>query len=266
MRARILTAAVLAAVLIGVLLYGSAWAARALFGLFIAGGAWEWSAFLGAGSRSRRTAYMLIVASAAIAAELLLPGAREFSALMLFGVCWWTLALLWLLSAPQCTPRWAAALAGVCALVPTYVALIRMINLWPHGAEWVLFILTLTFAADTGAFFVGRACGRVKLAPRVSPQKTWEGVLGGMVLAGVVGYAGSRWSGLASGPFVTLCLLGAAYSVVGDLTESMFKRGAGLKDSGRLFPGHGGILDRVDGVLAATPVMYVGLAWLGVGT
>ena len=266
MRTRILTALVLAAVLIGVLLYGSAWAARALFGLFIAGGAWEWAAFLDAGSRARRAAYMVLVASLAIAAELLLPGAREFSALMLFGVSWWTLALLWLLSAPQWTPGWAAATAGVCALVPTYVALIRMINLWPHGAEWVLFILTLALATDTGAFFVGQACGRVKLAPRVSPRKTWEGVLGGMALAAVVGYAGSRWSGLATGPFVTLCLLGATFSVVGDLTESMFKRGAGLKDSGRLFPGHGGILDRIDGVLAATPALYVGLAWLGVAT
>jgi phosphatidate cytidylyltransferase len=266
MRARILTAVVLAAVLIGVLLYGSAWSARALFGLFIAGGAWEWSAFLGAAARARRAVYMLLVASLAIAAELLLPAAREFSVLMMFGVCWWTLALLWLLSAPQWTPGWAAALAGVCALVPTYCALIRIINLWPHGAEWVLYILTLTFAADTGAFFVGHACGRVRLAPRVSPQKTWEGVLGGMVLAGVVGFAGSRWSGFATWPFVTLCLLAAAYSVVGDLTESMFKRGAGLKDSGRLFPGHGGILDRIDGVLAATPVMYIGLAWLGIAT
>lgn len=266
MRARILTAVVLAAVLIGVLLYGSAWAARALFGLFIAGGAWEWSAFLGAAARARRAAYMLFVASLAIAAELLLPGAREFSALMLFGVCWWTLALLWLLAVPQWTPGWAVATAGVCALVPTYVALIRMLNLWPHGAEWVLFVLTLALAADTGAFFVGRAIGRVRLAPRVSPQKTWEGVLGGMALATVVGIAGSRWSGLATGSFVPLCLLGAAFSVVGDLTESMFKRGAGLKDSGRLFPGHGGILDRIDGVLAATPAMYVGLAWLGVAT
>jgi phosphatidate cytidylyltransferase len=266
MRARILTAVALAAVLIGVLLYGSPWAARALFGLFIAGGAWEWSAFLGASLRARRAAYMLVVASLAIAAELLLPGAREFSGLMLFGICWWTLALLWLLSAPHWTPGWAAALAGASALVPTYCALIRIINLWPHGAEWVLFILTLAFAADTGAFFVGRACGRVRLAPRVSPQKTWEGVLGGMGFAAIVGYAGSRWSGLATGTFVTLCLLGAAFSVVGDLTESMFKRGAGLKDSGRLFPGHGGILDRIDGVLAATPVMYIGLAWLGVAT
>jgi len=266
MRARILTAVALAAVLIGVLLYGSPWVARALFGLFIAGGAWEWSAFLGASFRARRAAYMLLVASLAIAAELLLPGAREFSGLMLFGVCWWTLALLWLLSAPHWTPGWAAALAGASALVPTYCALIRIINLWPHGAEWVLFILTLAFAADTGAFFVGRACGRVRLAPRVSPQKTWEGVLGGMGLAAIVGYAGSHWSGVATGSLVTLCLLGAAFSVVGDLTESMFKRGAGLKDSGRLFPGHGGILDRIDGVLAATPVMYIGLAWLGIVT
>ena len=140
-----------------------------------------------------------------------------------------------------------------------------MVEFWPRGAQWVLFILTLTFAADTGAYFAGRAYGRVKLAPQVSPGKTWEGVVGGMVLATAVGYAGSRWFDLAPARFVPLCLAAAAFSVVGDLTESMFKRAAGLKDSGRLFPGHGGVLDRVDGVLAATPVMCLGLLWLGVG-
>ena len=266
MRTRIFTAMGLAAVLVGVLLFGSAWAARALFGLFIAAGAWEWSAFLGAPTQVRRMAYMLLVVALASAARLWLDERREFSGLMQIGVYWWTLALMWLLIAPQRTAPWAAAVAGVFALVPTWVALSRIIELWPLGAHWVLFILSLSFAADTGAYFVGQAYGRVKLAPRVSPHKTWEGVLGGMALAAVVGFAGSRWFGLAASVFVPLCLLGAAFSVVGDLTESMFKRAAGLKDSGRLFPGHGGVLDRVDGVLAATPVMCVGLLWLGVGT
>ena len=265
MRARILTAMVLATVLIGVLLYGPKWGPRALFGLFIAAGAWEWSAFLGVSARGARLAYMLLVAVLAIAARALLPEVREFSKLMEFSAAWWLVALLWLLLAPQRTRAWVTALAGVFALIPAWVALTRMAELWPHGAQWVLFVLTLTFAADTGAYFAGHAFGRVKLAPLVSPGKTWEGVLGGMVFAAVVGFAGSGWFNLVAGGFIPLCLAAAAFSVVGDLTESMFKRAAGLKDSGRLFPGHGGVLDRVDGVLAAAPVMCLGLVWLGVG-
>jgi phosphatidate cytidylyltransferase len=265
MRARIFTAVVLATVLVGVLVYGPAWAGRALFGLFISAGAWEWSGFLGVTGRAVRLGYVLLVAALAIVARVLLADGAEFSALMQFSACWWIVALLWLLLAPQRTRTWGTAVAGVLALVPTWLALTRMVELWPRGAQWVLFILTLAFAADTGAYFVGHAYGRVKLAPLVSPGKTWEGVVGGMVLSALVGYAGSRWFGLAPSGFIPLCLAGAAFSVVGDLTESMFKRAAGLKDSGRLFPGHGGVLDRVDGVLAATPVMCLGLLWLGVG-
>jgi phosphatidate cytidylyltransferase len=256
---------VLATLLFGVLLYGPKWAPRALFGLFIAAGAWEWSTFLGLSARPARLAYVLLAAVLAIAARAWLADTGGFAMLMELTVCWWILALLWLWLAPQHTRPWSTALAGLCALVPAWVALTRMAEAWPRGAQWVLFILTLTFAADTGAFFAGRNWGRVKLAPRVSPHKTWEGVLGGMLLATLLGFAGSRWFGVPPSVLVPLCLAGAAFSVVGDLTESMFKRGAGLKDSGRLFPGHGGVLDRVDAALAATPVMCLGLMWLGVG-
>jgi phosphatidate cytidylyltransferase len=265
MRARILTAAVLAVVLVAVLLYGSALAACALFAAFIALGAWEWSAFLGSGSRAARLAYAVLVLALALLIVPQLDEPRAFASLMKFAVAWWSVALLWLVIAPQRTPAWAAALAGICALVPSCAALMHMVRAWPQGASWVLFVLALAFAADTGAYFVGHAFGRVKLAPRVSPRKTWEGVLGGMALAAVAGYVGSHWFGLPARVLVPLCLLGAAYSVVGDLTESMFKRAVGLKDSGHLFPGHGGVLDRVDGVLAATPVLCMGLLWLGVG-
>jgi len=139
------------------------------------------------------------------------------------------------------------------------------VEFWPRGAQWALFVLALAFAADTGAYFAGRNFGRIKLAPRVSPGKTWEGVIGGTVLAAVAGALAAQWFGLPQRLFVPLCVAGAAFSVVGDLTESMFKRASGLKDSGRLFPGHGGVLDRVDSVLAATPVMCLGLIWLRVG-
>jgi phosphatidate cytidylyltransferase len=264
LRTRILTALGLGAVLVGVVLLGPAWSARALFGLFIAGGAWEWSAFLGTNTRPARLFYLLLVAVLASGARVLLTAGGAFMLLMWASACWWIVALVWLLIAPHRMSVAVTAVAGLFALVPTWVALTRMVELWPHGPQWALFVLTVAFAADTGAYFAGRAFGRVKLAPRVSPGKTWEGVIGGMALATAVGFCASRWFGLASDRFVPLCLVGAAFSVVGDLTESMFKRAAGLKDSGWLFPGHGGVLDRIDSALAATPIMCVGLLWLGI--
>jgi phosphatidate cytidylyltransferase len=188
-----------------------------------------------------------------------------FSWTMLASGAWWLVALLWIALAPGRVPRAAAALAGALALLPTWYAVVRIDGHWPQGAQWTLFILVLCVAADTGAFFAGRWFGRVPLAPRVSPNKTWEGVLGGIVLALIVAAAAASWFGVPPVRFLPLCAGAAAFSVVGDLTESLLKRHVNLKDSGRLFPGHGGVLDRIDSVTAATPVMALGLLWLGVG-
>ena len=262
---RILTAVILGGVVIAVLLFAPATAARAMFGLFFAAGAWEWSVFLGGEPRATRLGFVLAVALLATALRVLLAGRAEFAALMQWSALCWALSFFWLLLAPQRVSRWSAALAGLLALVPTWVALSRMVEVWPRGAQWALFALLLAFSADTGAFFAGRAFGRVKLAPRVSPGKTWEGAIGGMAVAAAVGALGARWFALPAQIFLPLCLLAAAFSIVGDLTESMFKRAAGLKDSGSLVPGHGGVLDRIDSVLGATPILCVGLLWLGVG-
>ena len=126
----------------------------------------------------------------------------------------------------------------------------------------MLFLLLLVWAADIGAFFAGRSFGRLKLAPQVSPAKTWEGVLGGLGAAALVAAAGAWWFDLPRVAFLSLCLAVALISVVGDLTESMFKRYAGLKDSGSVFPGHGGVLDRIDSVTAAAPLFLLGLRWM----
>jgi phosphatidate cytidylyltransferase len=264
LRTRIITALLLAGLLLCVLLLGPAWLSRMLIGLFIAAGAWEWSAFLGAAPRAARLGFVVVVALLSLAARIWLADAAAFTLLMELSVAWWLVALAWLLMWPQRANAWAVAAAGVFALVPTWVALVRMIELWPSGAQWALFVMALAFAADTGAYFVGRFLGRVKLAPQISPGKTWEGVFGGLLLAAAVAYGGGRWFGVPLVSFMPLCLAAAAFSVVGDLTESMFKRASGLKDSGRLFPGHGGVLDRIDSVLAATPVVCTGLMWMGV--
>ncbi len=276
MRARVLTAIVLGAVLISVLLLAPAVAVRALFGLFVLAGAWEWAAFAGCTERAQRLGFVLMIAVVSVGARALVEsgvGAGVgtvtgplFGVLLRVAACWWVAALVWLVIAPQRVSRWAAALAALFSLPPTWIALTHIAGNWTRGTQWVLFIVALAFAADTGAFFAGRAFGRSKLAPQVSPGKTWEGVIGGLLLAALAALAGARWFGQPTAPFVLLCLLAAAFSVVGDLTESMFKRASGVKDSGRMFPGHGGVLDRIDSLLAITPFMALGLIQFGVGT
>lgn len=264
MRSRIMTALALAVLLVGGIVYAPPVVTAIMLGLILVVGAWEWSAFLAVGPGGR-WAYMLVLALLGLIAYLRPLEPARFTAVMVIGVIWWLVALAWILWAPQRVGRVAAALAGILALLPTWAALMRIDQLWARGPEWTLFVLALAFAADTGAFFAGRYFGRVHLAPRVSPNKTWEGVLGGMVLTAILGLIAAAWFNQPLWRFIPLCLLAAAFSIIGDLTESLLKRHVHLKDSGRLFPGHGGVLDRIDSVTAATPVIALSLMWLGVG-
>jgi len=264
LRSRVLTALALALLLVGAILYSPPAVTSAILALILLIGAWEWSAFLGVAA-PWRCSYVVVLMLGGIAGLLGTAEPQRFEALLIVAVIWWTLALLWIAAAPGRAGSMTAAIAGVLALWPTWIALVHIDTRWAHGPQWTLFILALSFAADTGAFFVGRQFGRVPLAPRVSPKKTWEGVGGGMLLALAVGVFGVVWFQQAPQRFLPLCLAAAGFSVIGDLTESLLKRHVHLKDSGRLFPGHGGVLDRIDSVTAATPVMALGLIWLGVG-
>jgi phosphatidate cytidylyltransferase len=127
-----------------------------------------------------------------------------------------------------------------------------------------LWLLLLVIAADIGAFFAGRRFGRHKLAPRVSPGKTWEGALGGLLAVGLVALVGAVHLSLPVAAGMAFGCAVGIFSVIGDLTESMFKRAAGLKDSGSVLPGHGGILDRIDSLTAAAPLYALGLLGAGV--
>lgn len=264
MRSRVLTALGLAVLLIAVLFFAPPSITTLALGAVLVIGGWEWSAFLALGLLGRLL-YVAVLSLLAIAALRYAGGGSAFVRLMQLAVAWWIAALLWVTFAPTHGSRVTAALSGLLTLLPTWVALLRIDLGFADGAQWTLFILTLAFAADTGAFFAGRAFGRRPLAPRVSPHKTWEGVLGGMLLALLIAAGGAIWFRQPLASFVGLCLIAAGFSVVGDLTESMLKRHVNLKDSGRLFPGHGGVLDRIDSVTAATPVMALGLVWLGAG-
>jgi phosphatidate cytidylyltransferase len=264
LRARVLTALALALLLAGAILYPPPSVTRAILGLILLLGAWEWSAFLGV-STPWRMLYVLLLMLLAVGGVNLTLEFQPLLWIMVVACAWWLLAVFWIVLAPLRVPPFAAALAGLLALLPTWFALVHVDRLWNRGAQWTLFIMALSVAADTGAFFAGRRFGRLHLAPRVSPNKTWEGVIGGMLMALVMAVGGAAWFGLPAGRFLPLCMAAAGFSVIGDLTESLLKRHVHLKDSGRLFPGHGGVLDRIDSVTAATPVMTLGLIWLGVG-
>jgi phosphatidate cytidylyltransferase len=188
---------------------------------------------------------------------------------MLVGCCFWVYALVrisrFAQHPEQGEGRAALLIYGVLALAPCWAALVLLHNSDPSGPGIVLFLLVLVSAADTGAYFAGHRFGRRKLAPNVSPGKTVEGVWGGLgaaALAALLGALVLRIQGLQLLPFLLLCLITVLASVLGDLFESMMKRQHGVKDSGQLLPGHGGLLDRIDSLTAAAPVFGLGMIWL----
>jgi phosphatidate cytidylyltransferase len=179
-----------------------------------------------------------------------------------FGVAavfWLLAAPLWMARGVKSDARTALIATGFIVIVPAALALATL------PAQQVLLVLILVWIADTAAYFVGRAWGRRKLAPSISPGKTWEGAAGGVV--GALAYAiicGSLVERIAWAPLVAGAMLLAALSIVGDLFESAAKRQAGVKDSGALLPGHGGILDRIDSATATLPLAALLLPWMRV--
>lgn len=156
--------------------------------------------------------------------------------------------------------------AGRLLLGLVYVALplamLVLIDRHPTGNVWIFFLLAVVFASDTGAFYFGRFFGRTKLHPSVSPGKTWEGAVGGLMCSLVPVYFFQHFFHVGKVSVFFLALGLAAIGQVGDLAESLMKRSVGAKDSGNLLPGHGGILDRIDGVLFAAPLLYAYLTWV----
>jgi phosphatidate cytidylyltransferase len=264
LRKRVVTAVVLAAALLAIVLWLPEWATVAVVTLIVLFGAWEWSAFLRLEAPGPRLGYVLLVGVLLwlVWGFSMSPGRRDL--VLAVAVLWWLLALGWIVFAPRRVSPWAAAAAGILALVPSWLALVRLRLILPDGAQWVLFALALVWVADIGAFFCGRLFGRIRLAPTVSPGKTWEGLLGGVIVSALVAIVGSRWFQVPLAAFLPLCLATVGFSVVGDLTESLLKRFAGMKDSGSIFPGHGGVMDRIDSLTGAAPVLLLGLSVLGV--
>ncbi len=259
LRQRLLTAALLIPLLI--------WANYALasrhFALLIALitllGAWEWARLAGFTRLFQRLGYVLLTA-AVLWGAVQLP----LQLLLWIALVWWTIALLWVLRFPRDERIWSrravAVIAGMLVLAPAWRSLSALHE--DYGPSVLLFLLSMIWLADSAAYFAGRRWGRRKLAPLVSPGKTWEGVYGALaatLCAALIGGGIARLDTDAYALFVLLCLLTVAISIVGDLFKSMYKRHAKVKDSGGLLPGHGGVLDRIDSLTSATPVFVLGL-------
>lgn len=264
---RIITAIALIVPTVLALFYLSPVWVAAYFGLFIAGGAWEWTALIGMRRVGVRVIYvvtLLLLCAAAIAGGV--AAAKFVFAVAAIG---WTLILVELLRHAGVSAGWLHRTGinhatGFLVLVPPLVAIHTLHALDPHRPWLLMFGCVLVWVADSMAYFAGHFFGRTKLAPAISPGKTVEGVLGGLVGVALLAWLGNtfvwRYGGMQLFWWLALAVVAALYSVLGDLLESKFKRAAGVKDSGVLFPGHGGVLDRIDATTAALPVFALG--WL----
>jgi phosphatidate cytidylyltransferase len=268
---RVITAVALLSLLLPSLFATTPWPFAVLSLLLIAAAGWEWS-------RLNGVAMLAALGPGALLAVAGLLAVQSGSVSRVPVAVWWSAALAWLVigalalrGGPSRWPRWPAVVRLALGLLALWVAWLALAQARAIGVNFLLSALCLVWAADIGAYAAGRAFGRRKLAPTISPGKSWEGVAGGvasvLILAALWVLVIDRqwpvdsaslytqlfkhfgWLGL-----VPLLVLLAGFSVVGDLFESLVKRAAGAKDSSRLLPGHGGVLDRIDALLPTLPV------------
>ena len=255
---RVITALCLAAFALVAIFLLPTWGFAVTFGVAAGAGVYEWSGFLRAPNKALRIGYVAIYA--ALIGFIFVNQGLYGPITQTVGVIWLGLIALVLVyprGRSLYTRSWLIGLVGQLLMVGAWGSLMAIREM-PSGQYWLLWLLVLTTATDVGAFFSGRALGRRKLAPSLSPGKTWEGAFGGLLLASSICVTAlflfSEWS-IFTALILTIGLIVVA--VFGDLFESLLKRATGLKDSGGLLPGHGGVLDRIDSIIAVSPL----LAW-----
>ena len=265
---RVVTGGILAAVMaLATLTLPGFWFA-VLIAAFVLVGAWEWSGMAGWSSPGRRLTYSAASLLVVLATGWLLRSEAGPWAVLLAGLVWWLVALAWVVRFQQGLRVLALdyplvrLVTGWLILAPAWGALVHLHSVAESGPWMVLYLVFLISTADSAAYFVGRRLGKRRLASNVSPGKSLEGVAGGLLAVTILAIAVSLLAGFAAPlGFVVLSLITASVSILGDLTESVVKRRAGLKDSGSIIPGHGGILDRIDSISAAAPVFALGYLW-----
>ncbi len=267
---RVLSAALLIALLVAAVTQLDDTTLALAFAVVALLGAWEWAALAGLGTPLARLLYVACVAALLYLIHGQIGTQPTVATSYLWGALdWWVLAVFWLMKSDFAARKNLATLAlkagiGLLLLLPTWVALVTLNGYAPDG-RWLFFLFGLVAVADTAAYFSGRRFGRHKLAPAISPGKTWEGALGACIAIGIYAFAGSLLLEIPERQrlgFVLLSMASFVLSVIGDLFESLMKRQRGVKDSGRLLPGHGGVLDRIDSLTAAAPMFALGAHWL----
>jgi phosphatidate cytidylyltransferase len=266
LKQRILTALVLLPIVVLAILYLPNPVFALLWAVVLNLAAWEWSALARLSSSISRLGWLFVINAVLLALWLNLNVNAITDTVILLAAGFWALVIVSLLL--DLTRRMAglsltayravSAFTGVFVIVPAWLALVLL-----HKSQTssVLLVFCLVWAADTGAYFAGRRFGKRKLAPSISPGKSWEGVIGGLLFSLVLA---SVWSVMAGLPqaeqpaFIIIAMIAVMVSVYGDLLESVFKRVSGIKDSGQILPGHGGAMDRLDSITAAGPIFVAG--------
>ncbi len=269
LRQRVATGLVLAAAFFAAVLYSSLFWFQMMMGLIFLLAAWEWADLSECGAMPVRMAYSVVTAlcifllKLEIFPDIEVVNIETLTQLMLTTVCFWFWVLSLILTYPRSVRVWSSRpvrlLMGFMLLLPCWVGLVFLKQQDVSG-YLILWVVGIVAAADIGAYFAGVRFGKHKIAPQISPGKSWEGVWGGMLanvafaflIAGIL-----KTSAMETVLLIALSLLVGGTSVLGDLFESMMKRHRGVKDSGSLLPGHGGILDRIDGWTVAVPIFVL---------
>ena len=269
LKQRVITGIFVACVVAGILFFTPALVFILFVSAVVAVATWEWSNLSSIKFLPFRLLYLCAMLGAGMAVWFWQSRVGELPLVGILSIAgaWWAVALLWVQSYPASVILWRSPITrlviGFLVIWPAWLSLVVLRDM-PNGKALVAIVVLLVAAADICAYFAGRAFGKNKLAPQVSPGKSWEGVLGGVLGAMLVSVGLAFYLGSSNWIIPLLIAIPTALvSVLGDLLESMMKRHRGIKDSGRILPGHGGMLDRIDGLVAAAPVFTLAVLATG---